>query len=73
MATLTAYQQQFRQRAKKTIQRRADADRKVRAYARLLAAALGEASATAEAMELLNKTGSLTIFVVGILGVETKR
>lgn len=56
MAALTAYQQQFRQRAKKTIQRRADADRKVRAYARLLAAALGEASETADAVELLNKT-----------------
>lgn len=56
MAALTAYQIQFRQRAKKTIQRRANADRRVRAYARLLAAALDEAGAAAEAVDLLNQT-----------------
>ena len=53
---LTAYQQQFRQRMKLAMRLRAEADRKARAYARLLAAALTDAATAADTMDLLNQT-----------------
>ncbi len=52
---LTVYQQQFRQRMKLAIRLRSDADRKARAYARLLASALTDAATAADMMDLLNQ------------------
>lgn len=51
---LTAYQLQYRQRMKRGIKQRATADRKVRAYARLLATALADAATAAGVMNRLN-------------------
>ena len=51
---LTAYQLQYRQRMKRGIKQRAAADRKARAYARLLAAALADVATAADVMNRLN-------------------
>ena len=51
---LTAYQLQYRQRMKRGIKQRATADRKVRAYARLLATSLTDAATAAGVMNRLN-------------------
>lgn len=52
---LTAYQTQYKRRMKRGIQLRAAADRKARAYARLLATALAEAATAKAVMDQLNK------------------
>lgn len=61
MATLTAYQLQFRQRMKRAISLRAVADRKARAHARLLAAALTDAATAADMMNRLNQTYNVDV------------
>lgn len=61
MPQLSAYQAQFQQRMKRAIRLRADADRKARAYARLLAAALTDAATAASMMNLLNQTYNVDV------------
>ncbi|TGD81693.1 hypothetical protein [Hymenobacter wooponensis] len=76
MATLTAYQKQFRQRMKRAISLRAKADRKARSYATRLATALLDAQMAAAMMNALNQTYNVdvstqTLLVHDLLDVVT--
>ncbi|UYZ58033.1 hypothetical protein [Hymenobacter latericus] len=76
MATLTAYQKQFRQRMKRAISLRAKADRKARSYATRLATALLDAQTAAAMMNALNQTYNVdvstqTLLVHDLLDVVT--
>ncbi|MCA8831940.1 hypothetical protein [Hymenobacter pini] len=67
MATLTAYQRQFRTRMKRAIRMRASADAKARRYAQKLVDALGVADDAAAQMNALNQLYNVDVSTQTIL------
>lgn len=73
MATLTAYQRQFRTRMKRAIRLRASADVKARRYAQKLVDALGLADDAAAQMNALNQLYNVDISTQTILVHDLKQ
>ena len=67
MASLTAYQLQFRRRMKRAIRLRATADRKARGYAQRLMDAIGAGDDAAEVINELNRVYNVDLSTQTIL------
>ena len=67
MATLTAYQLQYRRRMKRAIKLRAKADAKARRYTQLLADAIGAAEDAATQMDALNQLYNVDVSTYTLL------